>query len=171
MRPSMFSLSLNTRTTIAALVAALSFGAASTTALPAQQPGSVKPAAQPAPKAGSTAAAVPKPGTPGAAATSSAAAVSKPVAQPPAAKAGTSVVARPQAAAAAAPDKGAMAAPQVDINHATIKELKTIPGIGDAFAARILKGRPYANKTQLVSRNIISASLFETIQSRIIAKQ
>jgi competence protein ComEA len=59
----------------------------------------------------------------------------------------------------------------IDINHATAKELKQIPGIGDAYAKKIIDGRPYANKTQLVSKKILSQELYETIQGMIIAKQ
>ncbi len=59
----------------------------------------------------------------------------------------------------------------VDINHATTKELKNIPGIGDAYAAKIIAGRPYANKSQLVSKKIVTESLYETIQGMIIAKK
>lgn len=91
------------------------------------------------------------------------ASAAKPATQPPAAKPATAPAAK------AAP--ATKAAPQVDINHATVKELKTIPGIGDAYAAKIIKGRPYANKSQLVSRNILNAQLYETIQGMIIAKQ
>lgn len=59
----------------------------------------------------------------------------------------------------------------IDINHATLKELKAIPGIGDVYGKKIIAGRPYANKSQLVSRKIIDAGLYETIQGMIIAKQ
>ena len=59
----------------------------------------------------------------------------------------------------------------IDINHATLKELKNIPGIGDVYGKKIIAGRPYANKSQLVSRNIIDANLYDTIQGMIIAKQ
>ena len=59
----------------------------------------------------------------------------------------------------------------VDINHATVKELKNLPGIGDVYAAKIIAGRPYANKSQLVSKKIIDATLYDTIQGMIIAKQ
>ena len=59
----------------------------------------------------------------------------------------------------------------VDINHATLKELKNIPGIGDVYGKKIIAGRPYANKSQLVSRKIIDANLYDTIQGMIIAKQ
>jgi DNA uptake protein ComE-like DNA-binding protein len=59
----------------------------------------------------------------------------------------------------------------IDINTASDAELKAIPGVGDAFAAKIIAGRPYANKTQLKARKIIPGPLYEQIKERIIAKQ
>ena len=58
----------------------------------------------------------------------------------------------------------------VDINTATDAELKAIPGIGDAYAAKIIAGRPYANKAQLKSRNILPANVYEQVKDLIIAK-
>lgn len=59
----------------------------------------------------------------------------------------------------------------VDINSATDAELKGVPGIGDAYAAKIIAGRPYANKTQLKSRKILPAPLYEQVKDQLIAKQ
>jgi DNA uptake protein ComE-like DNA-binding protein len=59
----------------------------------------------------------------------------------------------------------------VDINSASEAELKAIPGIGDAYAAKIVAGRPYANKTQLKSRNILPAPVYEKTKDLIIATQ
>jgi DNA uptake protein ComE-like DNA-binding protein len=59
----------------------------------------------------------------------------------------------------------------LDINSATEKELKTLPGIGDAYAKKIIAGRPYAKKDQLVSRGIIPQSTYDKIKDLIIAKQ
>ncbi len=58
----------------------------------------------------------------------------------------------------------------VDINSASATELATLPGIGTAYAQKIIGGRPYANKTQLTSRNIISPAVYSKISSKIIAK-
>jgi len=60
---------------------------------------------------------------------------------------------------------------QVDINAATESELKAIPGIGDAYAAKIIAGRPYAKKDQLKSRNILPGPIYDQVQGSIIAKQ
>ena len=67
--------------------------------------------------------------------------------------------------------KGAAATKLVDINAASSKELKKLPGISDAVAAKIIAGRPYGSKAQLVSRNIIDGAAYENIRQLIIAKQ
>jgi DNA uptake protein ComE-like DNA-binding protein len=59
----------------------------------------------------------------------------------------------------------------VDINSASDAQLKTIPGLGDAYLAKIVVNRPYANKTQLVSRKVLPESVYEKIKDKIIAKQ
>jgi DNA uptake protein ComE-like DNA-binding protein len=63
------------------------------------------------------------------------------------------------------------AADLVDINHATAGELKTLPGIGDAYSAAIIKHRPYKNKTQLRSGGVIPEATYNRIRDKIIAKQ
>jgi len=59
----------------------------------------------------------------------------------------------------------------IDINSASEAELKAIPGIGDAYAAKIIASRPYANKAQLKSRNILPTLVYEKTKDLIIAKQ
>jgi hypothetical protein len=59
----------------------------------------------------------------------------------------------------------------IDINHASLEELKTLPGVQDALAAKIIRNRPYANKTQLSSKGIVSAAAYRRIRPLIIAKQ
>ena len=59
----------------------------------------------------------------------------------------------------------------VDINSASVADLKALPGIGDAFAAKIVAGRPYKLKTQLKTRNIIPAATYEKVKDQIVAKQ
>ncbi len=59
----------------------------------------------------------------------------------------------------------------VDINSASDAQLKAIPGLGDATAAKIISNRPYANKAQLVSRKVLPEPVYEKVKDRIIAKQ
>lgn len=59
----------------------------------------------------------------------------------------------------------------LDINSASEAQLKALPGIGDAYAKKIIAGRPYAKKDQLKSKNIIPAATYDKIQDQIIASQ
>jgi DNA uptake protein ComE-like DNA-binding protein len=59
----------------------------------------------------------------------------------------------------------------IDINSATKDQLKAIPGVGDVYAQKIIAGRPYSNKTQLKTKNIIPAALYGKISGMIIANQ
>jgi DNA uptake protein ComE-like DNA-binding protein len=59
----------------------------------------------------------------------------------------------------------------VDINKATAAELKTLPGIADAYAAAIIGSRPYRNKTQLRSKGVIPLAAYKRIQDKIVARQ
>lgn len=76
-------------------------------------------------------------------------------------------------ASASAPHRGKpVAAPElVDINSAGKDALKKLPGIGDAEAAKIIAGRPYLSKADLVTSNIIPQGVYLTLKDKIIAKQ
>lgn len=59
----------------------------------------------------------------------------------------------------------------VDINSATKAELRKLPGISDADAAKIIAGRPYLSKANLTTRNIITREAYENLKTQVIARQ
>lgn len=63
------------------------------------------------------------------------------------------------------------AAEPIDLNTATADQLRFLPGIGDAYSEKIIMGRPYNRKDELVQKKIILQTTYEKIKDRIVAKR
>ena len=79
--------------------------------------------------------------------------------------------AKPAEAAKSAKAEPAAKQELLDINSASEADLKALPGIGEAYSKKIIAGRPYAKKDQLLSKKILPKATYDKIKDKIVAKQ
>ena len=77
----------------------------------------------------------------------------------------------PAAPKAPAEPKTLKPADRIDRNSASEEQLMTLPGIGEARAKAIVKGRPYGGKDELVRKNVLSEGVYDKIKDLVIARQ
>jgi competence protein ComEA len=76
----------------------------------------------------------------------------------------------PNGQVAAGPSASAASAMgPMDINTASVDQLRTLPGIGDTYARKIVSGRPYTSKNQLVTKGVLPKNVYAKVQNMIVA--
>lgn len=70
-----------------------------------------------------------------------------------------------------APGEKSTTAKLLDVNSASKADLEALPGIGEKYAQKIIDGRPYQRKDQLVSKKIIPQGTYDKIKDQLIATQ
>jgi competence protein ComEA len=85
--------------------------------------------------------------------------------------ASTGVAQTAQKAGAKPKAQASQTAQLLDLNTASKADLETLPGIGTAYSQKIIDGRPYARKDELVSKKILPQATYDKIKDKVIAKQ
>jgi DNA uptake protein ComE-like DNA-binding protein len=75
------------------------------------------------------------------------------------------------AGTASQPTATKAAADLLDINSCSKEQLMALPGIGEAYAQKIVSNRPYKGKDELVQKKLIPEATYKKISGKIIAKQ
>ena len=58
---------------------------------------------------------------------------------------------------------------KIDVNTATFAELRALPGMGDEYARRVIRFRPYSARNQLATKGILPQAEYERIQDLVVA--
>jgi DNA uptake protein ComE-like DNA-binding protein len=84
--------------------------------------------------------------------------------------AGTATTTAKTTAAATQAKAPAAAAALLDLNSASKADLMKLPGVGEAISAKIIAGRPWANKAQLLSKGIVTKPVYDKLSALVIAR-